>query len=264
MRRWLLWTVIPVLSSGACSVISGLDEFEVAGEGSGGATGAGGSTSTATSSSGGGQGGGSCTESPCKLTLPQCGCPGGEQCSVDQSAGDRVCVTAGDKPEGAACGGTEGECAPGLICRSLSPTVGMCATICTSDADCMPPGGLCVDTLNDGGGNPIEGATLCTQSCDPTSNDGCDGTPGASCQVGEDSMNRAHTYCAASGAGTQGALCTVPEDCAPTYGCFSTGSMTLRCYKYCNVNQSTCNGGSACAPFSPAIVIGGIEYGACI
>src|SRR5262245_13875037 len=56
-----------------------------------------------------------CSEDPCKITLPQCGCDTGQQCSLGGS-GERTCVDEGTLTQGAACGSLAGECLPGLLC----------------------------------------------------------------------------------------------------------------------------------------------------
>ena len=231
--------------------------------GSGGAsTGSGptstGSTTTSTSS------GPVCAEDPCKLTVPQCGCPAGEQCSINGST--RACVPSGNTPNGQPC--ASAECSPGLLCASTGPNVtSTCTKFCDGDADCVAPGGLCIIGLNDANQNPLPGVTLCTENCDPTTNIGCPAA-GTSCVVGQEQggQMRFFTRCLGSGAGHQGATCVSNVDCAPKFGCFTTTNpAAVKCLKNCKVSAPNgCPAGTKCTFFQPAELVGAEEYGACL
>lgn len=217
-----------------------------------------GSTTTSTSS------GAVCAEDPCKLTVPQCGCAAGEQCSVSGSS--RACVPGGNTPNGQPC--ANAECSPGLLCASTGPGVtSTCNKFCDSDADCVAPGGLCLIGLNDPNQNPIPGVTLCTESCDPTTNIGCPAAA-TSCQVGSESggQMRFFTRCLGAGAGKQGTTCASSADCAPKFGCFNTTNpMAVKCLKHCKASAPNgCPAGTQCVFSQPPELVGAEEYGACL
>lgn len=291
--RWLVEMVatsIGLMAVAACA--TGGTSFT---GGTGGAGGeddwTGGSTSTSTSSNGSGTGGaggsssngmggaaasssstaassssassassssGVCNDNPCKLVAPQCGCSGGEMCTID-GMGGRLCVAAGNTGIGQSCM-TSNDCAAGGLCVKISSTISTCMEFCTADSTCTGPGGLCTIMLNDGSSGQIPGVTLCSDNCDPTMNTGCP-VSGSSCHLAKESAGqmRYYTRCGGSGSGTQGAACTNDEQCAPTFGCFNSG--TKKCLKYCVVNGAACPGGLTCASIG---VIGGTEYGACL
>jgi hypothetical protein len=216
-----------------------------------------GSNVTSTSS------GPSCPDDPCKLTLPQCGCAAGEQCSVDGSG--RACIPTGSTQNGQSCAGPD--CAPGLLCVNTSDTVSTCGKFCDDDGDCTAPGGLCIIGLNDGSGNAIPGVTMCTENCDPTTNVGCPAA-GTSCQVAQESAGQMRflTHCDGAGNKQQGATCVTNADCAPTFGCYriSTGPDVFQCLKNCKMSTQSCPAGAQCLFFQTPELVGNEEYGACL
>jgi hypothetical protein len=224
--------------------------------GSGGSGNAGGSGGSGNAGGSGG-GGGMCSEAPCKLVSPQCGCPAGEQCTVDPMG--RSCIPEGDVAWGDLCMGNE--CEPGTLCINVTPTGSTCGKFCDDDADCEAPGGLCLLTLNDGNGGEIPNVTICTDNCDPTTNVGC---AVGSCQLFKENMGlmRDLTLCVESGAGMQGAACVDNADCAPKFGCFNDGMNDL-CLKWCKVNQPNCPAGTACLALQDPPILGNVEYGVC-
>lgn len=238
-------------------------------QGAGGEGGATGGEGGAAGGGGSGQGGAGgapyvCEEDPCKLVAPQCGCGAGEKCSVDNQ-GARVCVPEGEGLLGEECSGQA--CIAGLICvvtKSTAPTVSTCMKFCEADIQCKEPGGLCIYSLNDGTGDPIEGASLCTQNCDPVTNTGCP-VAQTSCQATQEARGeqRFFTFCTGAGLGGQGAVCTTAQDCQAGFGCFNVGAES-NCLKWCNVESATCPGGTTCQIPNPAITIGTVAYGACI
>ena len=214
-----------------------------------------GSTTTSSST------GPACSEMPCKLVEPQCGCAPGEMCSVDTSG--RSCVPEGSVGWGEICG-AGAQCAPGHICvltKDTPPTISTCSKFCASDADCEAPGGLCIITLNDGNGGSIPDVTLCTDNCEPTTNAGC--AAGTACQIGTENggLMRTVTFCAGAGAGTQNTTCADSTECAATYGCF--GGVNA-CLHWCKVGLGGCPAATLCNSLSPPLVLGGTEYGACL
>ncbi len=241
-----------------------------------GGTGEGGSSSTTASMTTTGSGGNTttssstttssttttppCSESPCKLTLPQCGCDAGEQCSVD--ANGRACIPEGDTNWGQICTGLE--CGPGLLCLLTTPTVSTCGKFCAKDADCAAPGGLCLLTLNDGAGGEIPNVKMCTDNCNPSTNTGC-ATGGCQILREQDGLMRFLTLCGESGPGTQGAPCVDNTDCAPTFGCFNDGTSDI-CLKWCNVAAPNCPGLTTCLEATingDPPVLGNTQYGVC-
>jgi hypothetical protein len=274
--RFFLAFGLAIVAAGACATGSG--DFEGAGGGSssksasvatgtGGAGGAGGlgGAGGAGGLGGAGGGGGMCDESPCKLVDPQCGCAADEQCGLDPSDGSVTCVDAGDIPWKELCPpGTE--CEPGHICVTVTG-ISLCGKFCDDDSQCGGPGGICIRALNDGNGDPIPGAVLCTESCDPSTSMGCPGA-GTSCQLGREDMGqmRFFTLCLASGAGMQGAACMGNVDCAPSFGCFNDGVSDM-CLKYCKVASPSCPAGTQCAAITigmEQVFIENEQYGACI
>jgi hypothetical protein len=283
------WTVLGALATiaavlGACATGNTLGGGSDEGDG-----GSGGSSSATTASAGGGSttsaatttgatttsaatttstsSGMMCTEDPCKLVLPQCGCGAGEACTVD-GTGTRSCVPEGGAAWGGECGAED--CQAGSLCilKKDVPAVSTCAKFCADDSDCQAPGGLCVFTLNDGSGGTVPGVILCSDNCDPITNTGCP-VAGTSCYLGQEQagQQRFFTYCYGAGSGTQLASCPNGDECATTYGCFNTGSSD-QCLKWCNVNQPSCPGATSCQMLTDAngasIVIGNITYGACL
>ncbi|MBX3270765.1 MAG: hypothetical protein KF729_10910 [Sandaracinaceae bacterium] len=203
-------------------------------------------------------GGGSCSESPCRLVSPQCGCAPGQGCYLSGGS-TRVCGTPGPEREGQACTGATA-CQAGLLCIG-SASANFCSRFCSSDADCTAgAGSLCLLELDDGTGGAIPGVRLCTAHCDPaTPGVGCPSTMG--CAIYEESMGagRIFTGCRPAGTRTAGQTCPNPDDCAPGHFC---GDGV--CYRTCRPPfGSECTGLTFCESFSTPLVIGGVEYGYC-
>jgi hypothetical protein len=258
------------------------------GSGQGGATttstgegGAGGATTTTTSTGKGGAGGATttsssttdppdagpvCSEQPCKLVSPQCGCAAGKAC-VLTAAGARTCNLAGNAAWGAECSNVN-RCQAGFDCVATGNT-GTCFKFCAKDAECTAPGGLCVVTLVDQNQKPIPNATLCSPNCSPITNAGCP-VAGTSCQLAQEQagQQRFFTMCDGAGAGTQGAACSQDSDCAPMFGCFTDANQKHTCMRWCDASKQACPGGLSCAPLmNPVtqgdIVVGNVTYGVC-
>ena len=218
------------------------------------------STSSTTTSTGSGP---ACAEDPCKLTVPQCGCAAGEQCSVDGTG--VACAPMGNTANGQVCTGID--CSPGLLCVNTTASTSTCAKFCDTDADCTAPGGLCIIGLNDANMNVIPGVTLCTENCDPTTSIGCP-VAGTSCEVVQENggQMRFLTHCTGSGAGQQGDTCVSSADCAPKFNCFkTTNPMAVKCLKNCKTSAPNgCPAPTTCKLFPTPELIGGEEYGACL
>ncbi|MCA9605419.1 MAG: hypothetical protein KC619_07480 [Myxococcales bacterium] len=201
-------------------------------------------------------GGGSCSESPCRLVSPQCGCAGGQGCYL--SGASRVCGTPGPETEGQSCSGATA-CQPGLLCIGAG-TGGFCSRFCNSDTDCTGAGSICLLELDDGTGTSIPGVTLCTNNCNPASPGvGCPSTMG--CEIYQESAGamRIFTGCRPAGTAAEGDPCVDPEDCGPGLFC---GSGT--CYRWCRQPLgSECTGFTFCESFTDPAIVGGVEYGYC-
>jgi hypothetical protein len=200
-------------------------------------------------------------ETPCKLVAPQCGCPAGEQCTL--SGADRVCGPVGSTPADAAC--TDDTCEPGTYCVNTADPINTCAKFCATDADCEAPGGLCLYTLNDSMGMPIPDVKLCSPNCDPATNTGC--AAGTACNLAQETMGqmRILSVCSLAGVGTYSSPCTDNTDCSPTFGCIGEDAqMNTVCLEYCRVGLNDCAAGFTCNGFPMPILLGSVEYGACI
>jgi len=223
----------------------------------------GGSPGTDSGSPGVDSGGGSCSESPCRLAPPQCGCPAGQGCYLDSSSA-RICGTPGPETEGRACSGTTA-CQPGLLCISLAST-GFCSRFCSTDADCTGgAGSLCILTLDDGSGGALPGVKLCTQQCDPTSlsPSGCPSGLGCALYEETEAPMRLFTGCRPAGTAGTGASCTNTDDCATGHFCADPAGLGDECVRYCRYPGGGCGSGQVCNDFSEPIVVGGVEYGFC-
>jgi hypothetical protein len=203
-----------------------------------------------------------CSEPLCKLTLPQCGCSPGEQCSL--VSGSRACTTEGTVQEGQSCGASA-LCAPGLLCVPLSPSVATCEKFCSNDSECESPGGLCTKALLDADGGTIPSTTLCSADCDPVANTGCP-IAGTACRVARESggAQRAYTDCALAGTKTQGASCDPSlAECAPGFDCVAVGVDQWKCLAYCTYPSGFCPVSTTCLEMSVPAVVGGTSYGFC-
>ncbi len=248
--------------SGPSAGAAGGDGGAGATGGSGGApNGGGGNPSVGGNPNVGGQGGAPCSEDPCKLVAPQCGCADGEKCTLNGS-GDRACGPAGTAAVAAQCDANQ-DCAPGAICLGEA-SVGYCAPFCEADTDCTG-GTICGVLLNDGMGGVLEDVAMCSSACNLVTAAGCPSGLGCILAREADGLQRWFSMCFAAQSGTTGAACPTPDLCAPGYGCYNTG-MTDQCFQNCDVNNPQCDAGT-CVPIQDDlmqnIVLGGISLGAC-
>ncbi len=218
--------------------------------------------STATIASSSASTGTPCSEDPCKLVEPQCGCGIGEKCSVD--AGGRVCEEAGTRTPGQACGNGIGECEAGSVCVVVFETDDTlsCSRFCSSDLQCDGQGGLCAVGL---GG--AEDAKLCSDNCDVVSSSGC-AIAGTKCGIYFDQTDmRYFSSCVGAGAGVAQSECNdQTNECAPGFECLQTQEEgeVFRCFEWCSSAASECTGDLTCqTDFTPPIVIGAVTYGIC-
>jgi hypothetical protein len=196
----------------------------------------------------------------CTLVPPQTGCPDGQACDIDDlDTGATACRKVDrDGDARSTCQG-ERDCGGGFTCVEDATGDASCMRFCRRDADCDAPGGVCDVDLDDGTGAPVPGVTLCTQSCNPVTSNGCPDAWG--CQLYTD-----HTRCRPGGAGGHMASCTGDEDCRVGYGCASV-SGSLVCLRNCRVGVlGVCSAisGTTCRSYQTPAIIGGIEYGACL
>lgn len=207
-----------------------------------------------------------CSESPCRLVTPQCGCPGGQSCY--SSGATRLCSATGASTEGTACTGVS-SCAAGLICINVSSgttAVNECHRFCDTDSDCIGTGSICAYTLDDGAGGTVPGVRVCSRSCSPTAQTGC--APGTACNIFRETAGAMRYFfdCAAPvGTGGIGASCTSPANCRAGFACVGTPGT---CQRYCASpgligTAGGCSSGEACYGFTTPLIVGTTEYGVC-
>lgn len=199
-----------------------------------------------------------CSESPCRIATPQCGCGAGLACV--SSAGVRTCAAPGTAGDGELCT-TSADCAAGLNCSKFGARAppGICIEYCTTAADCTG-GGSCTQMLPP---EPMLG--LCSFSCDPVAQTGCPG--GTACYLFAvlsvpDAIPSLASSCTTPSGLAEGAACTRPRDCAPGLTCVPVGAETV-CVPQCVVGGAPCLSGS-CGSYVPPLSLFGVEYGACI
>lgn len=197
----------------------------------------------------------------CTLVAPQTGCPAGTACDLDDAeleTGGTTCrPISEDGDERSRCN-EETECGAGFTCVEDPAGPASCLRYCDVESDCDNPGGSCEIELVDDRGDPIPNVTLCTQSCNPVTSNGC--PPSWGCQLFTD-----HTRCRPSGPGGHFDSCTGDPDCAVGYGCVSFGGLDL-CLRNCRVGVlGACAAlpETSCIGYETPVIIGGIEYGAC-
>lgn len=206
-------------------------------------------------------GGGSCSETPCRLVSPQCGCTPGQGCYL--SGAGRVCGTPGPEREGQSCSGPTA-CVQGYLCIGAA-SGSFCARFCDTDADC--PGGtgsLCLTQIDDGSGGAVPGVTLCTIHCTPTTGSGCPTDMG--CTIFQESAGAMRTFssCRAAGSGVAGSVCTDEEDCTAGHLCAEVSAGRRECIRICTVPGGfECSGLETCNAFTDRLLLGGTEYGYC-
>ena len=214
-------------------------------------------SSASTVGSGGANGSGGsapCTESPCKLTSPQCGCATGEMCNT--FLGNRSCTTEGTQAQGEECNTNSLSCLAGLRCIVLDNSAGRCQSFCDTDAECQLPGGRCVFDLSD-----TQGTKACSENCDPVTSQGCT-FAGQRCTAGFDETDTGFTLCMTAGAGTQGSACSAESDCAAGYSCVTVNNQQA-CRQWCTVGSTCLTQCIQAAEFTPPLVIGTVSYGVC-
>lgn len=194
---------------------------------------------------------GSCSVSPCRLVSPQCGCAAGTMCAWPDQVGPRVCLPTGAAPVGDLCT-TESQCDAEGGCLIAGPGGnGQCVKYCTEDVQC-PATSECIDF---GWTEPVG---FCSRLCDPTTGGGCPSP--LVCGVStafrtEDDAESIVAFCTPPGAGGQGDTCAGYWECQGGFACVGI------CAQVCVMASPSCPGD--CLPFSPAGIVGGVEYGFC-
>jgi hypothetical protein len=219
------------------------------------------------SGGGGGDGGGGAPDAmqaSCDL-VAQTGCPAGKACDLGASNTPECRDVTAPGTETSTCNG-DTTCAAGYICIGAP---GSCMKFCSNDSQCGTPndGSLCIINVIDENMQPIPGAVLCTQACDPVTSSGC--PTGFGCHIYQESAGqmRILTACDPAGAGMQNATCTDNSSCAAGFDCFavtSGGVTTNKCLHNCNATTNTGCAGTGGTCQGTGAVIGGNEYGGCL
>lgn len=191
-----------------------------------------------------------CSEAPCRLVSPQCGCAAGSACQRTGATTDvRMCVREGAALFMEECA-NDAACTAGHACLTVGTPTGVCQTYCYTDADC--PGTSC--------GRLVEGTDVgvCGTTC--VIGSGC--PTGFVCKVilanDIDSAGPvAAAVCADSSGGGIGATCTSSLDCAGGLFCDD------RCRALCPMGGPPCPPGEACVAVLAPITLGGVSYGVC-
>lgn len=202
-----------------------------------------------------------CEESPCKLVAPQCGCEGDEMCAVNTS-GTRVCRAPGDVAVGEVCVGLF-SCVAGAICVQTAGSKSLCTPYCDTDAQC-DGAAICLLELTDpqNPGQVLPGVKLCTDDCNPITNQGCPSGQNLGCQIYNNPEEMVtFTLCATAGTVGQNQPCTTTDDCAPGHSCFTLDGGSKECLQFCNVDNPSC---ALCVTVNPPLIYNGVNYGACL
>lgn len=241
------------LASAGCNLVLGLGDFkdEDGGQGGSGAGDTGGDGPTGANNTGASGAGGQCSEDPCKLVAPQCGCGEGEACTLDASGVNRVCAPAGSAMPNASCDGAN-QCVAGSFCNN-----GFCNPFCVDDGPCTPLGSVCALPFG-------SGDLICSDPCDPTTGGGC--VAGSGCYLGSTEQNVGFAVCFPSANVPDGGACGSLNDCSPGSGCYDDGAGNALCFRQCFVaNGEPCPSlGLTCVAFDPPVVVVGNEFGVCL
>jgi hypothetical protein len=208
-----------------------------------------------------------CAAQPCTVD-PQCGCTDPMKSACDLGSGSanacRYATTSG--VEGQSCISSQG-CAAQYTCVGGGGNY-ECEKYCASTSECISPRGQCVIQLNDGSGNPIPNAVVCSSNCDPSTATNPLCPSGWTCDLFT-ATYKATTYsiadCRVNGPAGLNAACSTTNQCQAGLSCVNTGSDV--CKKICNKTANTgCTTGT-CTSFTTAVKIPdttGTEYGVCL
>ena len=185
-----------------------------------------------------------CSESPCRLVAPQCGCAAAQMCQRAMAGSTvRSCVAAGTTTIGGGCTFST-ECAPATGCVRAGTPTGQCEPWCESSADC----GVSGECMRLGMGTDV-GA--CSSGCDPVGSGTTGCPPDLVCRVvlGERIPDMAATHaaiCSGLGGAAAGAACSTSIDCGP--GLYCAGSV---CRHLCGATAD-CVAPATCVALVPA------------
>ncbi|RLB45476.1 MAG: hypothetical protein DRJ42_29830 [Deltaproteobacteria bacterium] len=191
---------------------------------------------------------GMCSESPCRLVLPQCGCSSGQMCArVTAGSPVRSCVREGATPLGEYCIFATG-CQAGFTCVRGNGA-GICMRWCEGPGDCA--GTECLRLVID------DSVGACRIPCNPIDRTGC--AVGTACYVAPGAelsgASATLTLCVAPGTGAIGTACTAPFDCQPGLAC-----PIDRCVELCDLDAPSCGTGT-CMDLGWSA--DGVRYGEC-
>lgn len=259
--------LIAIMSWGVgCASSTADDAPSTSASGQGGASVSSGSTGGGGTAGSGGEGGGvggmggatpMCSEDPCKLTSPQCGCSDGEMCTLRM--GERTCGPAGTAQLGEPCSATHW-CAPGGLCFGLGSNVqGLCRAFCDDDTDCASsPGAGCALRIGTSGGGVAEDR-VCSEACHIVTNDGCP-VEGTKCVA----ITSTNTACGTAGTGALGDTCTAGFDCQVGLACAPSPTQpnAHECMQVTTMSNPQCPQGTA--PQNAGVTIGSVTYLVCV
>ena len=204
-----------------------------------------------------------CSESPCRLASPQCGCLTGQSCYGDTATLVRVCHATGAGLEGQACVNDDWECGTGLGCYVITGNTPSCRRFCAMESDCTSTGAgsICLNIPFPGAMTPST-VSVCSRSCDPAARTGCPAM--TKCVIFQEAMGamRFGTDCSAPiGTGGHLASCTDDSSCQAGFQCFDTG-MGTECLQLCRVGGAACPSARTCQTLD--VTIAGTTYGVCV
>jgi hypothetical protein len=202
---------------------------------------------------------------PCS-EFPQCGCAANQNCDVTSTSGMTTCEPVGTTAPYDNCN-ADGQCEKGYSCVG-----GVCKPFCGATSDCPGSGRSC-ESVEDGNGNAIPGAKICSLDCNPLNpQDTTSGWsacgPNVNCGPGTQAAPTSDCYGPADTTKGAGANCGGTANdgsgpCAPGFECIGSGT-TWKCYQNCRVGVSgDCPSGKSCRTLSTAEYVGTQQYGYC-
>lgn len=199
-----------------------------------------------------------CDHEGCGL-LDQCGCASQDSCLPSTTGGLAACGTAGMRALGERCFAGD-DCEEGAACELLASdgSYSMCLALCTDDAACAGGGPRCIERGQFSSAEPSVG--ICAPNCDPVNNQGC--PSGSRCTLLASDTGTIAGCIAPPGTVRVGSSCTSHAQCASGLLCIRDATSNAYCRTWCHVGDTCASG--RCTRLSPAVVLGGIEYGACL
>ncbi len=209
-----------------------------------------------------------CPVQPCTLS-PECGCPGNQTCDIDPTdLVGNICRAINSPGKETSTCGSFSECDHGYVCLG-DGTNNSCKEYCTVNADCAQPRGQCVIQIVDASQVAIPGAVTCSSNCNPTAAAGAYCPANWKCGIFTATFGGTDhdiADCTPAGTGVHGAACTDDSTCGAQTLCTTVNTAT-RCRRICNrtTGGTECASlaGTTCLGYTPALTIGGTEYGVC-